>query len=348
MKTTSRLTVSFAVAILVCLSIPSFVTAQQTVDNYEGIAKVKFLNFPDCIELKNETTRVVLGHHVGGRILAYERDGKNVLFVSPEESNWNTDKESKKPIVSAGRFDVGPEWFQTRGNTIWNGEWKVSVLGDRKARMISETDPDSGLKVQRDFTLDPKSSQLTITQTVENHSNETIKQCYWSRTFAKHGGVVVIPCDPFSSRMPNLHVMYKGRYLLDFEPKDPAIRRVDDFLLIDGPTLSAKTGFDSKRTWVAYQTRDDQLFVKKYRVFPGKSYGEVSGMNLSVWYPKKEQLAACEIEPIGPLVVLQPGEDSSFSVDWWLLDRKFPGLGIVDPVAVSKTVEERCGSSKNE
>lgn len=316
--------------------------AQDVVNNPDGIARVTLLNYSDCVELSNDSTRVVLGHHVGGRVLVYERLGKNVLYLSPEESNWDPANQDGRPMASAGRFDLGPEFFQERGDAIWVGPWSVEVTGDRQARMQSPIDPKSGLRVVRDFSLDAKSSRLTVRQTVTNLGERVVKQCFWSRTFAKHGGAVVIPCDPATSRFPALYTMSRSMHLIDFKPADPAVRRVGDQLVIDGPTEFPKLGFDSNRDWVAYQTRDDQLFVKRYQVFPQRPYGEAHRINLSVWYPQEKQLAACEIEPIGPLVALEPGAESSFTVDWWLLDRAFPASGIVDPDSVAADVARHC------
>ena len=120
------------------------------------------------------------------------------------------------------------------------------------------------------------------------------------------------------------------------------IRRVADFLVIDGPPEHAKLGMDSVKGWVAYQTRQDQLFVKRYPISDIANYGELAGYNLSIWYPKESFLPACEIEPIGPMTELKPGEQDSFTVDWWLLEREFPADGKVDPKDVENLVDSNC------
>ena len=45
----------------------------------DGASLVDFLNYKDCIELSNEDTTVVLGPHVGGRVLKYSFQGKDAL-----------------------------------------------------------------------------------------------------------------------------------------------------------------------------------------------------------------------------------------------------------------------------
>jgi len=326
----------------VVLLVPLSRAQDRSVEEYKGLSKIKFLNYEDCIEIQNDSTRIVLGHHIGGRILSYEVDDKNVLYLSPQESEWDPNNRGDKPPTSAGRFDLGPEYIQARGQQIWSGPWTASVIGDRKARMTSEKDPKSGLIVHRDFALHPDSSRLTIKQTVENHSDGIVRQGYWSRTFAKHGGVAIIPCDPLRSRMPNWYCIIQKRFLVDFEPEDPAVRQVGEFVVVDGPTKFPKLGFDAVKGWVAYQTRDNQLFVKRYQVSAIGAYGEATGINLSIYYPNKERLNVCEIEPIGPMEIMEPGDEASFTVDWWLLERKFPESGVVDPEAVAKFVEEHC------
>ncbi len=48
-------------------------------DQAEGARRIQFLNYPDCIELRNEAgTLVVLGHHVGGRVLSYSHQGPSL------------------------------------------------------------------------------------------------------------------------------------------------------------------------------------------------------------------------------------------------------------------------------
>ena len=49
-------------------------------DHYEGTAIITQYGFNNCIELKNNEVRVVLEPNIGGRVLVYELNGKNVLY----------------------------------------------------------------------------------------------------------------------------------------------------------------------------------------------------------------------------------------------------------------------------
>ena len=66
---------------------------------------VNLLNYRNCVELFNESTRVAFGHQVGGRVLSYRFNDREALYLSPEEADW---KSAKRKLVTAGRFDIGP------------------------------------------------------------------------------------------------------------------------------------------------------------------------------------------------------------------------------------------------
>ena len=113
-------------------------------DEIVGAKRIKFLNYPNCIELKNSSgTVVVLGHHVGGRVLSYTQEGKESLYIGPNEKEWQPDN-NKKPS-SAGRFDIGPEYLIPKRQELWSGEWKSKIIGNRSARLISKVSEDAVL-----------------------------------------------------------------------------------------------------------------------------------------------------------------------------------------------------------
>ncbi len=316
--------------------IPRFAQAE------EGVSLVQVLNYPDCIELKNATARVVLGHHTGGRVLIYERAGKNVLYLSPKETDWDRSYKTPAKEISAGRLDIGPELVSQRGPTLWSGLWTAQVTGPRAARLTSAVDPKSGFRITREFALDANSSKLTITQTVENAGQETARQGFWCRAFAHHGGIAVIPITPAQSRYPKYYTMGEDLARVNQKPEDPMVRREGNFLIVDGPPAFPKLGFDSMAGWLAYQTRENQLIVMRYPTFPDRVYAEVTGMTLSVWHPQKERIPACELEPIGPMEILEPGQKASFTFHWWLLDHVFPHDGKIDPTEIANLVDKEC------
>ena len=312
---------------------------QQGEGEMAGARIVSFYGYDDCIELSNATVRVVLCPAAGGRVLEYALDGTNVLYLPEGNEGWRMTKEDKRGRMDAGRFDIGPEKMVRRGKVLWMGPWNGEVIGDRKARMTSQYDPESGVRLIREFELEEDGSRLLCTQTIRNESDRRVDLCHWSRTFAVGGGVAVVPRSP-RGRFPKGVVMYESGASLTIDPEDPNIQVTNDAVMIPGPPEFPKLGFDSHAGWLAYLAPTDQLFVKRFRTYPNRAYSEFAGLTISVWYPKGEMV---ELEPIGPAEDLRPGQSASFTEEWWLLNQPFPDdprelrFGVIDDLVEKHT-----------
>jgi hypothetical protein len=283
----------------------------------EGARVISFYGFKDCIEVKNETARAVLCPASGGRVLEFSINGRNALWLNPDEAG-------KPNGASAGRFDIGPERILPQRNALFRGPYKGEINGARSARLTSGKDPSSGFQIVREFSLATDRPHLICKQTVINVSKETKQVCYWCRTFAQGQGICVVPVTGFS-RMPKKHVIYDDHLVINFAPKNDSITQREGFIIVDGPPEKPKLGFDSMSGWMAYLTRNDLMFVKRWQTFPNRVYGEMASLTLSIWYPAERPV--CELEPIGPREILKPGERASFTEEWFLAPHKFPGSG---------------------
>ena len=328
-----------SVLFLICMTISSISNAQGPADTnttFIGANIVNYFGYDDCIELKNGKTRVILCPAAGGRVLEYSIDGTNVLYLPPGSEGWRQTAEDKRGKMHAGRFDIGPEKMVKRGRILWQGPWQGELTGDRSARMTSEFDKQSGVRLTRDFRLDANNSRLLCTQTIANESNEPVSLCHWSRTFAVGGGIAVVPRSP-RGRFPKGFVLYQEGESITIDADDPNIQVSDEAVVVMGPPSSPKLGFDSHAGWLAYLAPTDQLFVKRYRTFPQRAYNEFASLTASVWYPEGDMV---EVEPIGPAEELRPGEKANFTEEWWLLKHSFPSnIEDFDFSAIKRKVE---------
>jgi hypothetical protein len=290
---------------------------------FPGVRRVDFFGYTDCILLENESTRVVLCHQAGGRVLEYSLHGKNAIWLDPSQQGWVLAPGAAKVDLCGGRFDIGPEMIIPPRPALWSGRWAAEVIGPRSARLTSAEDPATGVKLVRDFTLDAASSRLLCTQTIQNVSSRVTSWCHWSRTLALGGGIVVIPLTPHS-RFPKDYVMYEAGNLINPRPSDPNIRTRDGFLEMVGPPKFRKLGMDSQAGWFAYIMPGDVMFVKRFPVYPDRPYNEVAGLTISIWYDGNVR---CELEPIGPMEKLAPGGAASFTEEWHLVPFSFPPAG---------------------
>jgi hypothetical protein len=318
------------------------IAARLAAANFPGVGSTDFFGYKGCVLLENETTRVVLCQQAGARVLEYSLNGKNSMWLEPEQAGWVLREGAPRFDLCGGRFDIGPEMLVPRRPILWSGAWRAEAIGPRAARLTSEEDPATGVQLVREFRLDATGSRLRCTQTIKNISAQKVAWCHWSRTLAIGGGICVIPETPHS-RFPNGYVMYEDGSLINPRPVDPNIRRRDGFLEIVGPPKFRKLGMDSQAGWFAYLMPNDVMFVKRYPVYPDRLYGEVAGLTISIWYDGKVR---CELEPIGPLEHLAPGASASFTEEWQLEPFAFPTKG--EPVDLQRVagVAARSGANR--
>jgi hypothetical protein len=115
--------------------------------------------------------------------------------------------------------------------------------------------------------------------------------------------------------------MYGPGPVINHLPEDPAIRIREDFLEVWDTPAQPKLGLDSYAGWFGYLMPSNLLFLKRFPTYPERIYNEMAGLTISLWYYKD---VACELEPIGPMEVLAPGQASSFTEEWFLLPHAFP------------------------
>ena len=264
-----RLTMIVAGGLLLCLlwHLCGFVPSAGGQDFPDGTSLTDYAGYTDCVKLENEHTTVVLGHHAGGRVLAYTWQGKNALYLNPDHDGWDYGGGSRRIDPSGGRFDIGPEQIIPRHPSLWLGPWTAEVTGPRRARLVSTRDTQTGIQLTRTFALDETTSHLVCTQTILNVTSRSVAFCHWGRTLAQGGGIVLIPLTE-GSRFPAGYLLYGPGPVMNYRPADPNIRRRDGFLEVLGPPKQKKLGLDTTAGWFGYLMATDILFVKQ---FPGAS-----------------------------------------------------------------------------
>lgn len=291
--------------------------------------------YTNCIELANATTRVVLEPNLGGRVLHYQLNGVEVLYQNASHDGRVYDPKNTTGLhPPGGRFDVGPERAVPRHPTLFFGRWTAEITGDRAARMTSQDDKATGLRLVRDFRLDAEGSHLVCTQTMINVSREKVRTCYWSRTFADDGGITFVPINP-QSRYPARYALYTTGDAINFNPMpEPMIRVRDGILEVVGQPTFNKVAIDASEGWLAHVGHAGVLFVKKFPVDLSRPYMELAANSVALFY----RPAMIELEPIGPMEDLAPGQSASFTEDWWLYPFAYPLDAKADLAAVRALV----------
>lgn len=309
--------------IVVSVIIAISVSLANSVPVYAGAGYIDYAGYKNCIFLENKDTRVVLGPHCGGRVLEYSLKGRNIIALDESQNGWmNTPDAKKIDDIYGGRFDVGPALNIPPHPDLWIGPWKGEITGRLTARMTSLPDSVLGVQLIRDFKLDEKTSKLTCKQTIRNISKETKTWGFWGRTLAVGGGIAVVPLNP-SSRFPKQYIMYGRGKIIQYMPANESNVQIrEGCCLITGEPSQTMLGFDSYQGWLAYISKNNLLFIKRFPTYQNRIYDGVAPITSAIFYWKD---LICELEPVGPREDIKPGKSTSFTEEWFLYTHAFPG-----------------------
>jgi len=317
------------------------------------IVKESYHGWPNTYRLSNGLVearvvtdigpRIMDFHHTGGANLLYLREseaGKSGepawvqrggwrLWIAPErtETTYVPDNAGCEVEVldgSKGSSDLG-----ARSDPSGSGPGKPLPAAGPTLRVTGQAEPASGIQKQVDVSLPPGEPRLRITSRIKNITEHALTYAAWSLPVLRPSGRAFVPFDvgPLTAfdatrrlllwsytRFADPRYVFGDRLIqIDHRrvtppPKGQPGRRDDE----------SKIGVDSAQGWAAYLL-DGTLFLKRFPHDPKGQYPD-GGATVEV-YSSHEFL---ELEDLGPLTTVGPGEEIVLPEDWWL----FPGVQI--------------------
>jgi hypothetical protein len=289
-------------------------TNDVMMENYGG--------WPDCLVMRGGDCKAIVVPAVGGRVLSYAVNGENILFENPEAAGRTLLTSSNGFWAGGYQCDIGPE---VRGipkhEWLWNGPWNWRVPGPFSVHTFSDPARAVGVRLDKEFVIDPDSGDLGVTQRLRNVVTSDVSFCLWDRTLCKGGGFAMFPLNRKSRFRAGWSIRRGSAGSFNYDgdkPSDARVRILDGVLVAQAKSLPGarelKVGADSDAGWIAY-VRGKVLFVKYFPVFPRGNYSD--GGN-SVEFYCSERVA--ELEPLSPEVSLKPGGNYSFPEKWTLIE----------------------------
>lgn len=284
------------------------------------IEKISYRGWPNCFRLQSGSISLVVNASAGGRILRYERKGLNIIYEDRSQDGLMLpDFEKKFFDPDGGRFDYGPERLTEKIHGIsFLGPYEGEIIDQYTLQITSREDSKLGLLSTRIFQLEPQTGKLKITRSMKNISGQDREYFFWGRTLVKAEGKLIVPVNE-DSKLPQKW----GRYIwgdpdtFECDLHDKGVSLKNGLFILDTKKAeNEKYGVDSSDGWMAYQSQG-LLFIKKYKHYEDKKYGESFGLT-NIFYIKKSVFA--EMEPVSPMEKLLPGEDFSYSETWYLLE----------------------------
>ena len=278
------------------------------------IKQSNFGGWEHNLQLGNEHVELIISLDVGPRILSYKTPtGENVLKNYPEQMGGRG--ETKWMIRGGHRFWIAPE-DEVLSYVPDNAPVHYEFIGENGVRLTNTGVDPWHVKKEMTVTLKPDSSEVTILHHATNEGNAPIEIATWGLSVMAPGGLEIIPLPPLGEHprdlLPN-RAMIIWPYT---DMTDPRWRFGWKFITLrqtaDGVPM--KLGLAHKERWVGYLMRD-ALFVKSFAHEAGALYPDC-GSNFET-FTNSEML---EIESLGPLRKLAPGETTEHTEQWHLLD----------------------------
>ena len=273
---------------------------------------IPFAGWERNLRLFNAHAEAIVTLEVGPRVLSYRTlpEGENLFKRYDEQLGGRGEGEWK--IRGGHRFWVAPEDLE-RTYTLDNSPVEHTVSGDTVTLRNAAVEP-FWLEKTLTLTLAPDSPALTADHLVTNRSPEPVSLAPWSLTVMKPGGTEIIPQPPLGEHprdlLPNRRVVVWPYTALNdrrwrFGARLWTLRQ-------EVGTLSTKIGLAHAEGWAGY-VHGKTFFCKT--VTPprvGEHYPD-DGCNFET-YSNHEML---EIESLGPLVTLEPGESATHQERWF-------------------------------
>lgn len=178
-------------------------------------------------------------------------------------------------------------------------------------RLIQPTEATTGLGKMLEIHLHPQRAALTLKHTLTNRGAEPVELAPWAITQLPHGGTHVVPQDDprqgMNRNQPNRMVTLWPYTHWD----DPRLQIGQEFLTVKAAPGAGefKLGTINLSGWAAYLWKDF-VFCKRFYPCPGP-YPD-SGSNTEIFVND----LFTELETLGPLVRLAPGESVEHVEEW--------------------------------
>jgi len=281
------------------------------------LEKTGYRGWPNCYRLSNGIIDLIVTTDVGPRIIRFGFAGE--------------ENEFKEYDDTAGK-QGGDEWRIYGGHRLWHApEAKPrtyypdnSPVGLEQhadfVRLVQPTEPTTGIQKEIEIRMAPAAAQVEVTHRLRNTNLWAVELVPWALSVMAPGGTAIIPLPPRRSHEESLlptSAIALWAYTDMTDPRWHWGRSYD--LLRQDPNLDApqKAGAMVTDGWAAY-ARAGHLFVKRFSYVEGARYPDL-GCSVEA-FTNADML---ELETLGPLILLQPG-DAVEHAEHWRLFRDVP------------------------
>lgn len=315
----------------------------------------------DSLILQNQFVRLDIVPELGGKVMGYSLHGFQILWHDPKnEGRIDTDQG----------YGPNGKFFNPGGAKVWpapqgwggSGEWpgppdnvidSAPYQYERQGNTVIVTSPEdngegrTGLQFVNSYTVNGPNSVVNLDLSMKNVVNRSVTWSLWH--------LATVPVDrPLTVFVPvdegNWHVMFGDENPTQWLGVENGLFRAK----YDGRV--GKVGMKVREGWAAWFDEENQIvYALVFPVVKGKQYPD-GGSNFEIWtngagkitsngteqtYEYTPETAFMELEVLGPLTTLTPGQSSSMKVQWGVarcsgVKRVTPSCVVVEELVCDK------------
>ena len=280
------------------------------------IEKVQYSHYGDCYKLTNGTVEVIVTANLGPRVICYRFiDGTNILGELGPDTVVKT--------------ELG-EWHPWGGHRLWhapevlprsyvpdNDPIEVQLIGNSTVRATPALETATNIQKEMYINLDREGTGVTITHTLKNTGAWPVELAPWALTIMNAGGRTILPQEPFiphSERLLAARPLVLWHFTDMSDPRWTFGKKYIQLRTDSNLNYPQKIGAGNKQGWAGY-LREDLLFVKRFPYIEGANYPDY-GCNFETFTSGD----FIEVETLGSLVKLEPGEVATHVEHWHLFN----------------------------
>lgn len=284
------------------------------------IRKENYGGWPNTYRLSNGLVEMHVVTDIGPRIMDLRpAGGANLLHTREALGGTN---EQTYMFRGGWRLWIAPERTETT-YALDNTRCTAEVRDDRTLVITAPPQPAAGIQKRVEVSLANGEPRARLVSHITNVADRSLTYAAWSLPVLQPGGRAFVPLDvgPLTAFDATRRVILWSYAHFT----DPRYAFGDRLIQIDQSRIPAppagqsgrhddesKIGVDSSQGWAAYLL-DRTLFFERFPHVRGGAYPD-GGATIEV-YSNHEFL---ELEHLGPLTTIQPGEEIVFPEDWWL------------------------------
>ena len=278
------------------------------------ITRTSYGGWANTVTLSNGVIELVATLDVGPRIIRFGLIGGPNLFKEfPEQMGGTGERE----WMSRGghRLWHAPE-AKPRTYALDNSPVQFAQHDDFSMTLTQQPETENGIQKQIDILMSADDNVVTLSHSLTNLGPWTIEMAPWALTVMAPGGMAITP---LPEKRPHTEVLTPELPLVLWpytDLRDPRLSLGSRYITLTqdaAATAPTKIGLGQPLGWAAYLNQG-QLFVKYFDYDPSAIYPDF-GCNFETFTND----AMLEVESLGPLNVLEPGDTADHDETWRLI-----------------------------